>query len=795
MKLVSRLLTVALAAAAIVLFAYRPGVAGPPEPAQDQSAPKACPVLADGDDNAKEQAPTAKCPVMHAGSVDMPVGARPNQDWWPDLLNINVLHQNTPMSNPLGEQFDYAEEVKKLDVNELKKDVMKTLTTSQDWWPADYGNYGPFFIRLAWHSAGTYRVTDGRGGAADGIIRFAPLQSWPDNANLDKARRLLWPVKQKYGSKISWADLIEFSGNCAIENMGVEPFGFAFGRADVWEPQMDINWGPERKMLGNERYKGDGKLENPFGATVMGLIYVNPEGPDGKPDPAAAALATRAAFGRMGMNDEETVALIAGGHTFGKSHGAANPDKFVGPEPAAAGLEMQEFGWKNKFGKGNAGDTITSGIEGAWSKTPTKWSNHYFEHLYQYDWEAIKGPGGKWQWTPKNDQGEGTVPDAHDPNKMHAPFMFTTDIALKTDPIYAKISKRYYENPDELKTAFSKAWYKLLHRDMGPVTRLYGPWVAEPQLWQDPIPQVEHKLIEAQDVADLKTKIMDSGLSGPDLISVAWNSATTFRGSDLRGGANGARIRLAPQKDWPAFEPARLAKVLDTLGKICGDFNDAQNGGKQVSLADLIVLGGCAAVEAAAKKAGHDITVPFTPGRGDATPELTDVSSFEALQPQADGFRNYQSRDCTRRSEELLVDRAQLLKLTAPEMTVLVGGMRVLNANHNGSKMGVLTDKPGALTNDFFVNLLDMGTVWQKSPMCDHFYEGRDRKSGDEKWTGSAVDLVFGSNSQLRAISEVYASKDAEAKFVSDFVAAWDKVMMLDRFDLERKAQNGTARR
>ena len=781
MRLAAFALTVAVAAAAFAQSS--PPKAAADAPKERPAPPAERPVAADPADPAG-----GKCPVMHGVPTSMPVGARPNQAWWPDMLNLGVLHQNPPMGNPLGGTFDYAEEVKKLDVDALKKDVMAVLTTSQDWWPADYGNYGPFFIRLAWHSAGTYRMTDGRGGAADGIIRFAPLESWPDNANLDKARRLLWPVKQKYGSKISWADLIEFSGNCAIESMGVEPFGFAFGRADVFEPQQDIDWGPELKMLGTERYKGDGKLEKPFGATVMGLIYVNPEGPNGQPDPAAAALATRAAFGRMGMNDEETVALIAGGHTFGKSHGAADPDKFVGPEPAAAGLEMQAFGWKNKFGKGKAGDTITSGIEGAWSSTPTKWSNHYFDHLFGYDWEAIKGPGGKWQWTPKGDAGAGTVPDAHDPDKSHAPFMFTTDIALKTDPTYLKISKRYHENPDELKAAFAKAWYKLLHRDMGPVSRLYGPWVAEPQIWQDPVPPVDHKLIDAEDAAGLKAKLLGSGLSTSDLVSTAWASAATYRNSDRRGGANGARIRLAPQKDWPANEPEQLARVLKTLEQVRAEFNDAQDGGKKVSLADLIVLGGCAAVEQAAKKAGHDVTVPFTPGRTDATPEQTDAESFAVLEPEADGFRNYLSRDADRRAEVMLVDRAQHLTLTAPEMTVLVGGLRVLDATHGDTKLGVLTDEPGTLTNDFFVNLLDMGTEWKVSPACEHFYEGRDRKTGEARWKGSAVDLVFGSNTQLRAIAEVYAAADAEPRFVRDFVAAWAKVMDLDRFDVKRGA-------
>lgn len=736
--------------------------------------------------------PAAGCPVMHEGYSNTKAGAWSPEDWWPNQLNLRILHQNPPMINPYGADYDYAEEFKKLDVKALKKDVMKMLTTSQDWWPADYGHYGGLFIRLAWHSAGTYRVPDGRGGSSSGTIRFAPLNSWPDNANLDKARRLLWPIKKKYGRKISWADLIVFSGNCALESMGFETFGFAFGREDVWEPEIDINWGPETKWLEGKRYKGDGKLEKPFGATQMGLIYVNPQGPKGKPDPLAAGLAIRAAFGRMAMNDEETVALIAGGHTFGKSHGAANPDKFVGPEPEGAGIEEQGLGWKNKFGKGKAGDTITSGLEGAWSSTPTRWSNEYFNNLFGYDWKLVKGPGGGWQWTPKDKAAQGTVPDAHDPKKSHAPMMFTTDLALKMDPKYAKISKRFHKNPKQFKEAFAKAWYKLIHRDMGPVSRLLGPWVAKPQLWQDPVPEVDHKLIGKEDIAALKKKILASNLSISDLVSTAWASASTYRGTDKRGGANGSRIRLAPQKDWEVNEPKNLAKVLNALEKIQKDFNKAQKGGKKVSLADLIVLGGCAAIEKAAKKAGHDVTVPFAPGRTDATREQTDVESFEPLEPRADGFRNYYGDGQSRRAEELLLDRAHMLTLSAPEMTVLLGGLRVLHANYNDSKAGVFTERPEILTNDFFVNLLDMSTQWQKSVKGNQLFEGRDRKTGKVKWTATSVDLIFGSNSQLRAIAEVYASADAKKKFVSDFVAVWNKVMNLDRFDLDPSVRNGS---
>lgn len=733
---------------------------------------------------------TRGCPVIGGTLADpsdrhTAAGAMSYGDWWPNQLNLQILHQNTTKSNPLGADFNYAEEFSTLDVNELKKDIEALMTTSQDWWPADFGHYGPLFIRMAWHSAGTYRVADGRGGASSGTQRFAPLNSWPDNANLDKARRLLWPIKQKYGQKISWADLIVFAGNCALESMGFETFGFAFGREDVWEPETDINWGPEGEWLGDQRYQGDGELDNPLAATQMGLIYVNPEGPKGKPDPLAAAVAIRETFARMAMNDEETVALIAGGHTFGKAHGAAAPSEYVGPEPEAASIEEQGLGWKNAYGKGNAGDTITSGLEGAWTSTPTMWSNGYFNNLFDYEWELVKSPAGAWQWTPKSSAAEGTVPDAHDPSKYHAPIMFTTDLALKMDPIYGPISKRFHENPQEFQTAFAKAWYKLIHRDMGPVSRCLGPMVAEPQLWQDPVPEVDYDLIGDQDIANLKDKILSSGLSVSQLVSTAWASASTFRGTDKRGGANGARIRLAPQKDWEVNRPAELAKVLRQLEEIQQEFNNSQTGGKKVSLADLIVLGGCAAIEEAARKAGNDVEVPFSPGRTDASQEMTDVDSFAVLEPTADGFRNYFGHEHDRPFEELLVDRAHLLTLTAPEMTVLVGGMRVLQTNSGFPELGVFTKRPGTLTNDFFVHLLDMDTEWKQSPVCEHFYEGRDRKTGDVLWTASRVDLVFGSNSQLRAIAEVYASDKSQQKFVEDFVAAWSKVMNLDRFDLK----------
>jgi catalase-peroxidase len=706
-------------------------------------------------------------------------------------LNLQILHQNSVKGNPMGEDFNYAEQFKKLDLVALKKDINKLLTTPQDWWPADYGNYGPLFIRMAWHSAGTYRVADGRGGASYGTQRFAPLNSWPDNANLDKARRLLWPIKQKYGSKISWADLMVLAGNVSLENMGFKTFGFAGGREDVWEPQEDIYWGPESKWLGDKRYTGDRKLENPLAAVQMGLIYVNPEGPNGKADPLAAARDIRETFARMAMNDEETVALIAGGHTFGKAHGAANPEKHVGPAPEGATLKEQGLGWKNSFGKGNAGDTITSGLEGAWTSTPTQWSNGYFDNLFGYEWKLTKSPAGAQQWTPTDANAKGTVPDAHDPKKSHAPMMFTTDMALKMDPAYAKISKRFHENPKEFAAAFAKAWYKLTHRDMGPVSRCLGPLVPEVQVWQDPVPAVDHKLIENQDIVALKKKILASGFSCSQFVSTAWASASTFRGTDKRGGANGARIRLAPQKDWKVNNPAELAKILPALEKIQKEFNGSQEGGKKVSMADLIVLAGCAAVEDAAKKAGHDVSVPFFPGRTDASQEMTDVQSFAVLEPTSDGFRNYHAHEIDRPAEELLIDRAHLLRLSAPEMTVLIGGLRVLNANSGNPQMGVFTKRPETLTNDYFVNLLDMSTEWKTSAVCEHFFEGRDRTTGKMKWTASSVDLVFGSNSQLRAIAEVYAEQGAEKKFVADFVAAWNKVMNLDRFDLNPTLRNG----
>jgi catalase-peroxidase len=740
-----------------------------------------------------------KCPVME--------GLRPataghpaprslsNSDWWPNQLNLKVLHQNSPQGNPMGSGFSYAAEFKKLDLAALKKDIKELMTSSQDWWPADYGHYGPLFIRMAWHSAGTYRVSDGRGGSGYGTQRFAPLNSWPDNANLDKARRLLWPIKQKYGNKISWADLMVLTGNVALESMGFKTFGFAGGREDVWEPQEDIDWGPESEWLGDKRYSGDRRLANPLAAVQMGLIYVNPEGPNGKPNPLASARDIRETFGRMAMNDEETVALIAGGHTFGKAHGAA-PATNVGSAPEAASIEEQGLGWKNKHGKGNAGDTITSGLEGAWSATPTRWSNEYFDNLFGHEWELTKSPAGAFEWTPKDQAAKGTVPDAHDKSKTHAPMMFTTDLALRTDPAYGKIAKRFHENPKEFELAFAKAWYKLTHRDMGPVSRLLGPDVPEAQLWQDPVPKVDHELIDAQDVADLKAKVLASGLSVSELVSTAWASAATFRGSDKRGGANGARIRLAPQKDWEVNQPARLAKVLEKLETIQKDFNRSQSGGKkQVSLADLIVLGGCAAVEQAARKAGQEVQVPFTPGRTDATQDMTDVASFAVLEPKSDGFRNHVAKGNDRPAEELLVDRAQLLTLSAPEMTVLIGGLRVLNTNSDGgplAPLGVFTKRPETLTNDFFVNLLDMNTEWRKSPICEHFFEGRDRKTGEVKWTATRVDLVFGSNSQLRAIAEVYAGDDSKQKFVHDFVTAWNKVMNLDRFDLDPAVRNGS---
>ena len=744
----------------------------PPEPTIEANA--VCPVIG----------PTRPASARHTAA-----GAMTNSDWWPNQLNLKILHQNSVKGNPMGADFEYAEQFKQLDLDAIKKDIEELLTTDQDWWPADYGNYGPLFIRMAWHSAGTYRVADGRGGASYGTQRFAPLNSWPDNANLDKARRLLWPIKKKYGNKISWADLMVLTGNVSLESMGFKTFGFAGGRADVWEPQEDIYWGPESEWLGDKRYSGERDLENPLAAVQMGLIYVNPEGPNGKPDPLAAAQDIRETFARMAMNDEETVALIAGGHTFGKAHGAAIPQGNVGPDPEAASLEEQGLGWKNTFGKGNAGDTITSGLEGAWTTTPTQWSNGYFENLFQYDWKLTKSPAGAWQWVPTDPAAADTVPDAHDDSKSHAPMMFTTDLALRVDPAYAAISKRFYEHPDQFEAAFAKAWYKLTHRDMGPVSRLLGPEVPEPQLWQDPVPAVDHVLITADDVTTLKATLLASGLSVSDLVSTAWASASTFRGSDKRGGANGARIRLAPQKDWAVNQPEQLAGVLQKLERIQQEFNATQKDGKQVSLADLIVLGGCAAIEKAAAAAGHTVQVPFAPGRTDATQEMTDVESFAVLEPKADGFRNFFGhQELDRPGEELLVDRASLLTLSAPEMTALVGGMRVLNTNAGGgplAELGVFTKRPGTLTTDFFVNLLDMGTEWNKSPVCDHFFEGRDRQTGELKWTATSVDLVFGSNSQLRAIAEVYASDDGQQKFVQDFVAAWNKVMNLDRFDLD----------
>ena len=725
-----------------------------------------------------------QCPVNHSAMKQTTSGARTNRDWWPNQLNLKILHQHSALSNPMGESFDYSKEFKKLDLEALKKDLYALMTTSQDWWPADYGHYGPFFIRLAWHSAGTYRTGDGRGGAGAGSQRFAPLNSWPDNGNLDKARRLLWPIKQKYGNTLSWADLMIFVGNCALESMGFKPFGFAGGRADVWEPEEDIYWGAEGKWLEDKRYSGDRDLENPLAAVQMGLIYVNPEGPNGKPDPLAAAKDIRETFARMAMNDEETIALIAGGHTFGKAHGAADPSKYVGPEPEGASIEEQGLGWKNSYRSGKGVDTITSGLEGAWTTNPAKWDNNYFDNLFNYEWELTKSPAGAWQWTPKNGAGKDTVPDAHDPKVKHAPMMFTTDLALRMDPVYGPISKRFHENPQQFAEAFAKAWYKLTHRDMGPITRCLGSLVPEAQLWQDPVPALTHKVVDAKDIADLKAKIVASGLSVSDLVTTAWASASTFRGSDKRGGANGARIRLAPQKDWAVNQPAHLAKVIATLEGIQKAFNAAQSGGKAVSLADLIVLGGSAGIEQAAKKAGHAVEVPFTPGRTDATQEHTDVESFAVLEPIADGFRNYLKTEYTVSAEELLVDKAQLLTLTAPEMTVLVGGMRVLNTNVGQAQHGVFTKQPETLTNDFFVNLLDMNTTWKASATAKGVFEGHDTKTGAMKWTGTRVDLVFGSNSQLRALAEVYGSSDGKAKFVHDFVAAWAKVMNADRFDL-----------
>ena len=738
----------------------------------------------------KSTLPEAKCPFNHGASVPT------NRDWWPNQVNVNILHQHSPLSDPMGKEFNYAEEFKSLDLKAVIKDLHALMTDSQDWWPADFGHYGPLFIRMAWHSAGTYRIGDGRGGAGAGQQRFAPLNSWPDNVNLDKARRLLWPIKQKYGRKISWADLMILAGNVALESMGFKTFGFGGGREDVWEPE-EVNWGPEGTWLADERYSGDRDLQNPLGAVQMGLIYVNPEGPNRKPDPIAAARDIRETFARMAMNDEETVALIAGGHTFGKTHGAGVPAQYVGNEPEGANIEDQGFGWKNKLGKGHSGDTIGSGLEVIWTTTPTKWGNNFFTNLFSYEWELTKSPAGAHQWTPKNGAGKATVPDAHDPSKRHAPSMLTTDLALRFDPAYEKISRRFYEHPDQFADAFARAWFKLTHRDMGPIARYLGPLVPKEILvWQDPVPTVDHKLIGEKEIVALKAKILKSGLSISQLVTTAWASAASFRGSDKRGGANGARIRLAPQKDWEMNQPAELAKVLKKLEAIQKEFNGSQsngnksngnksrNKGKQVSLADLIVLGGCAAVEEAAKKAGHKVKIPFSPGRTDASQKQTDVHSFAVMELVADGFRNYLRSGQVLSAEELLVDRAQLLTLTAPEMTVLVGGMRVLNANFGQAKQGVFTKRPETLTNDFFVNLLDMNTKWQASPTSDGVFEGRDRATDKIKWTGTRVDLLFGSHSQLRAIAEVYASDDSKQAFVKDFAAAWTKVMNLDRYDL-----------
>jgi catalase-peroxidase len=729
----------------------------------------------------------AKCPSSN-GAPKHTIGGTPtNASWWPNQLNLKILHQHSPLSNPMDKTFNYAEEFKSLDLDAVIKDLHALMTDSQDWWPADYGHYGPFFIRMAWHSAGTYRIGDGRGGAGSGTQRFAPLNSWPDNVSLDKARRLIWPIKQKYGRKLSWADLIVLTGNVALESMGFKTFGFGGGREDTWEPEEDIYWGSEGKWLGDERYSGDRQLENPLGAVQMGLIYVNPEGPNGKPDPVAAARDIRETFARMAMNDEETVALIAGGHTFGKAHGAADPIKYVGREPEGAGIEEQGFGWSNSFGSGKGVDAISSGLEGAWTTNPVKWDNNFLENLFAYEWELTKSPAGAYQWTPKNGAAAGTVPDAHDPKKKHAPNMFTTDLSLRIDPAYEKISRRFLEHPQELADAFAKAWFKLTHRDMGPISRYLGPLVPKEQLlWQDPIPAVDHELIGEQDIAALKAKILASGLSISELVTTAWASASTFRGSDKRGGANGARIRLAPQKDWEVNEPAKLTKVLQTLEKIQKEFNGTQSGGKKISLADLIVLAGDAAIEQAAKKAGYDVKVPFSPGRMDASQQQTDVHSFVPLEPAADGFRNYIRKGQEVSAAELLVDKANLLTLTAPEMTVLIGGLRALNANFGQSPNGVFTERPETLTNEFFVNLLDMSTKWQKSATSEGVLEGRDRATGKLKWTGTVVDLVFGSNSQLRALAEFYACADSEQEFVRDFVTAWTKVMNLDRFDLAR---------
>jgi catalase-peroxidase len=721
--------------------------------------------------------------VLHTATA---IGARSNQDWWPNQLNLRVLHQHSPRPDPLGNDFTYAEAFKNVDVDALKRDLVELMTSSQDWWPADYGHYGPLFIRMAWHDAGTYRISDGRGGAGTGNQRFAPINSWPDNASLDKARRLLWPVKQRYGRKLSWADLIVFAGNCALEAMGFTTFGFGFGREDIWGPEEDAYWGPEDTWLGDQRYSANRELANPFGAVQMGLIYVNPEGPNGNPDPLAAATDIRETFARMAMNDEETVALIAGGHTFGKTHGAVpHAEQYIGPEPEGAPLEQQGLGWKNLYGTGKGSDAWTSGLEGAWTNDPIKWDNGFFDNLFNYDWELTTSPSGAKQWIPNDPAAQSAVPDAHDPSKRHAPVMLTTDLALRFDPIYEPISRRFHEHPDEFAQAFAKAWFKLIHRDMGPVTRYLGPLVpSEPQLWQDPVPMLDHELVDEADVEALKTQLLDSGLSISQLVSTAWASAATFRRTDMRGGANGARICLAPQKDWEVNSPAELATALEILEGVQHDFNAAQTGMKRVSLADLIVLGGCAAVEQAARSAGHEISVPFTPGRTDALQDQTDVESFAVLEPRFDGFRNYVQPGQKLPPEHLLVERADLLNLTAQEMTVLVGGMRALDANHQHTAHGVLTHRPETLTNDFFMNLLDMSTEWTPSSTAEHIYEGRDPVTGELRWTATAVDLVFGSNSELRALSEVYACNDSKEKFVCDFVEAWDKVMNLDRLDL-----------
>ncbi|MFD1875370.1 catalase/peroxidase HPI [Hymenobacter bucti] len=734
----------------------------------------------------------AKCPFLAGQAQQTAGGGTRNRDWWPNQLRLNILRQHSTLSNPMDPGFNYVEEFKKLDLNAVKQDLFELMTTSQDWWPADYGHYGPFFIRMAWHSAGTYRIADGRGGAGSGMQRFAPLNSWPDNANLDKARLLLWPLKQKYGEQISWADLMILAGTCAIESMGLKPFGYSGGRADVWEPMDEIYWGSEREWLGDKRYTGDRQLENPLAAVQMGLIYVNPEGPNGNPNPLGSARDIRETFGRMAMNDEETVALIAGGHTFGKTHGAADPAQYISHEPAAAGIEQQGKGWLNTYGTGNAGDTITSGLEGAWTATPAKWGNGYFNNLFGFEWELTKSPAGAHQWKPKGDAGAGMIPDAHDPNKFHQPFMLTSDIALREDPIYEKISRRFHENPEEFADAFARAWFKLTHRDMGPKVRYVGADVpAEVLIWQDPVPAADYAQIDEQDINTLKDRLLACGLTGSQLIRTAWASASTFRGSDKRGGANGARIRLAPQKYWDANNPAELSKVLDVLEGIKNEFNAAQTGGKQVSLADLIALGGAAGIEQAAKEGGYDVQVPFHPGRTDATHEQTDVQSFAALEPHADGFRNYLNANHEAAPEAMLIDRAQLLTLTAPEMTVLVGGLRVLNTNYDGSNYGVFTDRPGTLSNDYFLNLLDMGTTWKATSDTDQVFEGRDRKTNLVKWTGTRVDLIFGSNSELRAISEVYGTNNAGPKFVRDFVAAWAKVMDADRFELAKEYKVG----